>query len=79
MSLKPGPRSVTTEDLLDASDRALARLVAQGLPDRVIAQRLGMNEDQVRDALVNVFRKLAVAGLLDQLLFSDAGTDRIAC
>ena len=55
--------------LLSSLERSMAQLVAEGLPDRAIAQRLGMNESQVRDQLLVIFRKLAVAGLLDQLLY----------
>lgn len=71
--------SSEARNLLTAFDRALIRLVAQGLPDRVMAQRLGVHEDQVRSSLLSIFRKLALAGLLEQLLYSDNETDRIAC
>ncbi|HZQ71050.1 MAG TPA: hypothetical protein VFA68_21170 [Terriglobales bacterium] len=75
----PGRLSASASDPLTAFDRALVRLVAQGLPDRVIAQRLALEEDQFRDALINIFRKLALAGLLDQLLYTNNETDQIAC
>jgi len=80
VSLKPAA-SVFPEaqNLLTAFDRALIRLVAQGLPDRVMAQRLGVDEDQVRASLVSIFRKLALAGLLEQLLYLDNETEQIAC
>jgi len=57
------------EWLLSSLERTMVQLVAEGLPDRTIAQRLGMNENQVREQLLVIFRKLAVAGLLDQLLY----------
>jgi DNA-binding NarL/FixJ family response regulator len=69
----------SAENLLTAFDRALIRLVTQGLPDRDMAQRLGIAEDQVREALLIIFRKLAMAGLLEQLLYTETKTDRIAC
>jgi DNA-binding CsgD family transcriptional regulator len=57
------------EWLLSSLERTMVQLVAEGLPDRAIGQRLGMNENQVREQLLVIFRKLAVAGLLDQLLY----------
>ena len=57
------------EWLLSSLERTMVQLVAEGLPDRAIAQRLGMNENQIREQLLVIFRKLAVAGLLDQLLY----------
>jgi|KBSMisStaDraftv2_1062788.scaffolds.fasta_scaffold1232093_2 DNA-binding NarL/FixJ family response regulator len=78
--LKPvSSLSPEAQNMLTAADRALIRLVAQGIPDRVMAQRLGITEDQVRSSLVNIFRKLALAGLLDQLLYNDSETQQIAC
>ena len=67
------------ETVLTASDRALIRLVAQGLPDRVLADRLGISEGEVCNALLSIFRKLALTGLLDQLLYSNNETEQIAC
>ena len=47
----------------------MVRLVAMGVPDREIAQQVALTETQVRDHLLVIFKKLAVAGLLDQLLY----------
>lgn len=47
----------------------MVRLVAMGVPDREIAQQVALTEAQVRDQLLVIFKKLAVAGLLDQLLY----------
>jgi len=58
------------EVLLQPGERTLVQLVARGIPDRQIAQQLGLNEIQVRDQLLTIFRKLAVAGLLDQLVYN---------
>ena len=58
------------EVLLQSGERTLVQLVARGIPDRQIAQRLGLSEIQVRDQLLTIFRKLAVAGLLDQLVYN---------
>jgi DNA-binding NarL/FixJ family response regulator len=58
------------EVLLQSGERTLVQLVAKGMPDRQIAQHLGLSEIQVRDQLLTIFRKLAVAGLLDQLVYN---------
>ena len=71
--------SPQAQNVLTAFDRALIRLVAQGLPDRTMADRLGIEEDQVRSSLISIFRKLALAGLLEQLLYIDRETEQIAC
>lgn len=57
------------EVLLGSGERTMVRLVAAGVPDRQIAEQLGVSESQVRDQLLVIFKKLAVAGLLDQLLY----------
>jgi DNA-binding CsgD family transcriptional regulator len=51
----------------------MVQLVAMGIADRQIAGRLGLTESQVRDHLLIIFKKLAVAGLLDQLLYVGEG------
>lgn len=65
----PLPSEDHEELLLQAEEHTLAQLVAMGVPDRQIAQRLGLAENQVRNQLLVIFKKLAVAGLLDQLLY----------
>lgn len=80
VTLKPAAGvSPETQNVLTAFDRALIRLVAQGVPDRVMAQRLDVGEDKVRASLVSIFRKLAVNGLLEELLYSDQEAGQIAC
>ena len=66
----PVPGDNDPEFLLAAGERTMVRFVALGMPDREIAQRLGMTDVQVRDQLLVIFKKLAVAGLLDQLLYT---------
>jgi DNA-binding NarL/FixJ family response regulator len=56
--------------LLHGAERAMVRLVAMGVADREIAEHLGLTEEQVRDQLLVIFKKLAMAGLLDQLLYT---------
>jgi DNA-binding NarL/FixJ family response regulator len=67
------PRAVSHDQddelLLQPGERRMVELVAMGVPDREIAQRTGLTEIQVRDQLLVIFKKLAVAGLLDQLLY----------
>ena len=77
--VKSVPGLSPAQPLLSAFDRALIRLVSQGVPDRVMAQRLAISEADLKAALLSVFRKLAEAGLLDQLLFSEYETEQIAC
>ena len=80
VSLKPvSTLSPETKNLLTSFDRALIRLVAQGLPDQTMADRLGIEEDQVRSSLISIFRKLAFAGLLEQLLYIANEAEQIAC
>ena len=55
--------------LLTPPERTMVRLVAQGLPYRAIAHQLNLSESQVQEQLLVIFRKLAVTGLLDQLLY----------
>jgi len=55
--------------LLHGMERAMVRLVALGVADRQIAEDLGLTEVEVRDQLLIIFKKLAMAGLLDQLLY----------
>ena len=64
------PPGSDEELLLQSEERAMVRLVAMGVADRQIAQRMGLDESQVRDRLLVIFKKLAVAGLLDQLLYT---------
>lgn len=65
----PVPGETDPEFVLQSGERTVVQLVAMGIPDREIAQRLGLSEEQVRDQLLVIFKKLAVAGLLDQLLY----------
>lgn len=65
----PVPGESDPEFILAAGERTMVQLVALGMPDREIAQRLGLTDVEVRDQLLVIFKKLAVAGLLDQLLY----------
>jgi DNA-binding NarL/FixJ family response regulator len=63
------PGEADEELVLGGGERRMVQLIALGVPDREIAQELGVSESQVRDQLLVIFKKLAVAGLLDQLLY----------
>jgi DNA-binding NarL/FixJ family response regulator len=65
----PLPGEEDPDFVLGHGERTVVQLVALGFPDREIAQRLGVDESQIRDQLLVIFKKLAVAGLLDQLLY----------
>lgn len=56
-------------EFLSLREQTIIRLVAQGVPDPAIAAQLYISEAQVRDHLVEIFKKLAMAGLLDQLVY----------
>lgn len=56
-------------EFLSRREQTIVRMVAQGVPDAIIAAQLYITEAQVRDHLVEVFKKLAMAGLLDQLVY----------
>lgn len=57
-------------EFLSLRERTIIRLVAQGVPDPIIAGQLYISKTQVRDHLVEIFKKLAMAGLLEQLLYA---------
>jgi DNA-binding NarL/FixJ family response regulator len=56
-------------EFLSLREQTIVRLVARGVPDPVIAAQLYISEAQVRDHLVKIFKKLAITGLLDQLVY----------
>ena len=53
--------------LLASNDKKLIRMVADGVSPRVIAQRLGIRETEVRASLDSIFEKLATSGRLKLL------------
>ena len=64
------------DELLSQREFTITRLVALGVADRTIATYVGLTEDEVGDALIIIFKKLALAGLLDRLLY--VGEERLA-
>jgi DNA-binding NarL/FixJ family response regulator len=59
----------TLDELLSPHEFTITRLVARGVADRTIAAHVGLTEAEVGDALIMIFKKLALAGLLDRLLY----------
>jgi DNA-binding NarL/FixJ family response regulator len=74
--LPPGSRE---GEFLSLREQTIIRLVARGVPDPVIATQLYISEGQVRDHLVEIFKKLAMAGLLDQLVYVGDEAPRTDC
>ena len=56
-------------ELLSPHEFTISRLVAKGVADRTIAVQVGLTEAEVGEALILIFKKLALAGLLDRLLY----------
>jgi DNA-binding NarL/FixJ family response regulator len=53
-------RSGTPEEALSDREREVLEMVAEGLPNKVIAQRLGISEKTVKAHLTSVFRQIGV-------------------
>lgn len=70
--LPPGPaslpaRSAAIQAKLTPRERDIMRLLGEGLPNKVIANRLSVSEVTVKSHLGNVFRKLGVQNRLQAL------------
>lgn len=65
-----GARSAATagEDALTPREREIVEMVAEGLRNRAIAQRLGISEGTVKLHLHHVYEKLGVSGRVELLL-----------
>jgi DNA-binding NarL/FixJ family response regulator len=57
---RPAGATATFPDLTE-SERGVLRLMAQGLNNQAIAQRLGLSPKTVRNYVSNIFGKLQVA------------------
>jgi DNA-binding NarL/FixJ family response regulator len=55
---------------LTAREREIVRMAAQGLRNRMIAERLGITEGTVKLHLHHVYEKLGVSGRVELLLFA---------
>jgi two-component system, NarL family, nitrate/nitrite response regulator NarL len=56
--------------MLTAREIEIARMVAQGLRNRVISERLGIAESTVKVHLYNIYQKLEIEGRVELVLFA---------
>jgi DNA-binding NarL/FixJ family response regulator len=68
----PRPAKQRPSDALDLTprERAIVSLVAEGLRNEDVGQRLGITEKTVRNHLTAVFQKLGVSGRLELVVFA---------
>lgn len=68
----PAPLRVTSakgKDLLAKREQEVARLVAEGLPNREIAQKLGLSEHTVSNYLFRMYEKLGISSRVELVLY----------
>lgn len=65
---RPAPTGAATADLLTARELEIVRMVAQGLRNKVIAERMAISEGTVKVHLHNIYEKLGVDGRLELVL-----------
>jgi DNA-binding NarL/FixJ family response regulator len=58
----PARRRFTTDPLITSNERAILRLLAEGLPNEDICARTGLPEAMVRTYLAEIYRKLDLPG-----------------
>src|SRR5215469_2827713 len=58
------------ESLLTQREVQLVNLVAEGLPNRIIAGQLGLKENSVKKALLRVYDKLGVSNRVEVVLYA---------
>jgi DNA-binding NarL/FixJ family response regulator len=68
-ALRPGPTADTTAPLTPR-ELEIVRMVAQGLRNRVIAERLSISEGTVKVHLHNIYEKFGVDGRLELVLLA---------
>jgi two-component system nitrate/nitrite response regulator NarL len=62
-------RSVTGKNLLTQREIEVAALVAEGLPNREVAQRLGISEHTVSNYLFRMYNKLGISSRVELVLY----------
>jgi DNA-binding NarL/FixJ family response regulator len=62
-------RSVTGKNLLTGREMEVAALVAGGLPNREVAQRLGIGEHTVSNYLFRMYNKLGISSRVELVLY----------
>ena len=68
-------RSVTGKNLLTKRETEVAALVAGGLPNREVAQRLGIGEHTVSNYLFRMYNKLGISSRVELVLYVTKQTD----
>jgi two-component system nitrate/nitrite response regulator NarL len=63
------PASSPGMNLLAARETQVANLVAEGLPNREIALKLGISEHTVSNYLFRIYNKLGISGRVDLVLY----------
>lgn len=71
-SIKREPGAVSKGESLTPRELEIVRMVAEGLRNREIGQRLSISEGTVKVHLHNVYEKLGVDGRLELVLFAQA-------
>ena len=56
-------------NLLGVRENQVANLVAEGLPNRGIAQRLGISEHTVSNYLFRIYNKLGISSRVELVLY----------
>jgi DNA-binding NarL/FixJ family response regulator len=64
------PRSMSGSRPLSKREREIARLVAEGLSNRQISQRLNLSEHTIKNYLFRVFEKLGVSTRVELALYA---------
>ena len=62
--------------LLTRREEDVVRLVADGLKNREIAQRLKVKEHSIRNYLYRIFEKLGVSSRVELILYAFSNRDR---
>ena len=67
---KPQQKQVGSDPPLTAREQDVARLVASGLSNKAIAQRLGLQEGTVKVHLHNIYQKLGISSRVELILMT---------
>jgi DNA-binding NarL/FixJ family response regulator len=67
---RPRPGSLGTDNLLTANERAILKLLAQGLTNPEIGRHTGLRESMVGTYLSEIYRKLGLSGREDAIRFA---------
>jgi two-component system, NarL family, nitrate/nitrite response regulator NarL len=62
-------KNANGKDLLAKREQQVAKLVAEGLNNREVAQRLGLSEHTVSNYLFRIYEKLGISGRVELVLY----------